>query len=83
MKPRPLWPPATPATAAQPGDWNTAPWLNPFFGGVFIDTDAALSRFPSREPARVTRTRAPSHGGGRPYFLSAAVTATPGEWRRP
>jgi hypothetical protein len=25
------------ATAgAQPGSWNTAPWLNPFFGGVWI-----------------------------------------------
>lgn len=28
------------ATAgAQPGSWNTAPWLNPFFGGVYIATD--------------------------------------------
>lgn len=27
--------PWTGATAGtQPGDWNTAPWLNPFFGGV-------------------------------------------------
>lgn len=26
----------------QPGDWNTAPWFNPFFGGVFIGTDAVL-----------------------------------------
>jgi hypothetical protein len=27
---------------AQPGSWNTAPWLNPFFGGVFIATDDLL-----------------------------------------
>ena len=31
------------ATAgAQPGSWNTAPWLNPFFGGVYIATDDLL-----------------------------------------
>ena len=24
---------------AQPGSWNMAPWLNPFFGGVYIATD--------------------------------------------
>lgn len=23
-------------SAVQPGDWNTAPWMNPFFGGVDI-----------------------------------------------
>lgn len=25
-----------------PGDWNTAPWINPFFGGVYIATDDLL-----------------------------------------
>ena len=31
------------ATASsQPGDWDTAPYLNPFFGGVAIGNDAAL-----------------------------------------
>lgn len=35
--------PFTGATAAtQPADWNTAPWLNPFFGGVDIGSDALL-----------------------------------------
>ena len=35
--------PYTGATAAtQPADWNTAPWLNPFFGGVYLATDALL-----------------------------------------
>jgi len=32
--------PVTGATAsAQPADWNTAPWINPFFGGVDIAND--------------------------------------------
>lgn len=26
------------STTAFPGDWSTAPWLNPFFGGVYIGT---------------------------------------------
>jgi hypothetical protein len=31
------------ATAGgQPGSWNTAPWLNLFFGGVYIATDDLL-----------------------------------------
>ncbi len=31
------------ATAGgQPGSWNTSPWLNPFFGGVYIATDDLL-----------------------------------------
>ena len=35
--------PFTGATAAtQPADWNAAPWLNPFFGGVDIGSDALL-----------------------------------------
>ena len=35
--------PFTGATAAtQPADWNAAPWLNPFFGGVNIGSDALL-----------------------------------------
>ena len=35
--------PYTGATAAmQPADWNTAPWINPFFGGVDIGSDALL-----------------------------------------
>ena len=35
--------PYTGATAAtQPADWNTAPWINPFFGGVDIGNDALL-----------------------------------------
>ena len=35
--------PFTGATAAtQPTDWNAAPWLNPFFGGVDIGSDALL-----------------------------------------
>ena len=35
--------PFTGATAAtQPADWNTAPWLNPFFGGVDIGSDSLL-----------------------------------------
>jgi hypothetical protein len=25
-----------------PGDWNSAPWINPFFGGVDIGNDALL-----------------------------------------
>ena len=29
-------------TATQPADWNTAPWLNPFFGGVDLGNDARL-----------------------------------------
>ncbi len=29
-------------TTAYPGDWNTAPWINPFFGGVGIANDALL-----------------------------------------
>lgn len=28
--------------AAQPADWNSAPWLNPFFGGVYIGSDELL-----------------------------------------
>jgi hypothetical protein len=23
-------------SGSHPGDWNTAPWLNPFFGGVYV-----------------------------------------------
>ena len=35
--------PFTKATAAtQPADWNTAPWINPFFGGVDIANDDLL-----------------------------------------
>jgi len=35
--------PFTGATAAtQPADWNAAPWLNPFFGGVDIGNDALM-----------------------------------------
>lgn len=35
--------PFTGATAAtQPADWNAAPWLNPFFGGVNIGSDTLL-----------------------------------------
>jgi hypothetical protein len=26
-------------TASQPADWNTAPWINPFFGGVDLGND--------------------------------------------
>jgi hypothetical protein len=29
-------------TTTHPGDWNTAPWLNPFFGGTVIANDALL-----------------------------------------
>lgn len=29
-------------TTAYPADWNTAPWINPFFGGVGIANDALL-----------------------------------------
>ena len=29
-------------TATQPGDWNTAPWFNPFFGGVYVWTSDLL-----------------------------------------
>ena len=33
----------TGATATlQPGDWNTAPWINPFFGGVSIGNSDLL-----------------------------------------
>jgi hypothetical protein len=35
--------PFTGATSAtQPADWNAAPWLNPFFGGVDIGNDALM-----------------------------------------
>ena len=35
--------PFTGATATTlPADWNAAPWLNPFFGGVDIGSDALL-----------------------------------------
>lgn len=35
--------PFTGATSATlPADWNAAPWLNPFFGGVDIGSDALL-----------------------------------------
>ena len=30
------------ATGTYPADWNTAPWLNPFFGGVDIASSALL-----------------------------------------
>ena len=26
-------------SGTQPGDWNTAPWLNPFYGGVYFGND--------------------------------------------
>jgi MYXO-CTERM domain-containing protein len=29
-------------SASEPGDWNTAPWMNPFFGGTAIGTSALL-----------------------------------------
>ena len=29
-------------TATHPGDWNTAPWFNPFFGGVYVWTNDLL-----------------------------------------
>ena len=35
--------PYTGATSTTlPADWNTAPWLNPFFGGVYLGNDALL-----------------------------------------
>lgn len=35
--------PYTGATSgSQPGAWNTEPWINPFFGGVYIGNDALL-----------------------------------------
>ena len=29
-------------TTSQPGDWNSAPWINPFFGGTVLATDSLL-----------------------------------------
>jgi len=29
-------------SSTQPADWNTAPWINPFFGGVYISNDSLL-----------------------------------------
>jgi hypothetical protein len=29
-------------SGSHPGDWNTAPWLNPFFGGVYVGNDDLL-----------------------------------------
>ncbi len=29
-------------SSSQPGDWNSAPWINPFFGGVSIGNDSLL-----------------------------------------
>ncbi|MEQ1850168.1 MAG: hypothetical protein ABMA01_01115 [Chthoniobacteraceae bacterium] len=29
-------------TGAYPADWSTAPWLNPFFGGVYVATSGLL-----------------------------------------
>ena len=34
---------STGATAlSQPADWNTAPWINPFFGGVYVASSPLL-----------------------------------------
>ncbi len=30
------------ASASQPGSWNTAPWINPFFGGVDLANDELI-----------------------------------------
>lgn len=37
-----LNPITTATTNTQPADWNTAPWLNPFFGGVYFGNDDLL-----------------------------------------
>ena len=64
--------PCTGATAAtQPADWNTAPWINPFFGGVYIGNDALL------RPVIIGADQVVNLGAG--VTISAARTFVAGE----
>lgn len=64
------------ATGTYPADWNTAPWLNPFFGGVDIGTSALLRPVVTGADQIVNLPGGTSIGTGSNFVLGESGSST-------